>query len=64
MQANGCPQHNGETGESSSQITNGACSSDAVNGDSGRSGGQKDMNQTDQDIVRLIGQHLKEMGLE
>ncbi|XP_064623467.1 WD repeat-containing protein 26-like isoform X1 [Lineus longissimus] len=65
MQANGCPQHNGDTGESSSQITNGACSVDAVNGDAGHSaGGQKDMSQTDQDIVRLIGQHLKEMGLE
>ncbi|KAK7576445.1 hypothetical protein V9T40_012731 [Parthenolecanium corni] len=59
QQANGCPQHNGATNEdyetpsSSQQNGNAAEHKSPVPA----------MGKTDQDIVRLIGQHLKTIGL-
>ena len=70
MQTNGCPEHNanGETDPFNSQI-NGACAADGVsNGDlnceNDRLSPAKPMSQTDKDIVRLIGQHLRNLGLK
>lgn len=60
QQANGCPQHNGATNEdyetpsSSQQNGNAAEHKSPVPA----------MGKTDQDIVRLIGQHLKTIGLK
>ncbi|XP_046579884.1 WD repeat-containing protein 26-like isoform X1 [Haliotis rubra] len=69
MQANfnGCQQHNGDTTEeiASTSQQNGACS--ATNGilssETERETSMKSMSRTDQDIVRLIGQHLRGLGL-
>ena len=69
MQANGCSQQNGESeaATASTSQRNGACSNTA-NGDlheqGERVGFTKAMNQTDQDTVRLIGQHLRSLGLK
>ncbi|ESO84471.1 hypothetical protein LOTGIDRAFT_168706 [Lottia gigantea] len=67
MQANGCPQHNGETEESaSSSQQNGACLSTTnggMHGSNNNCPNPKIMSRTDQDIVRLIGQHLRGLGL-
>lgn len=73
MQTNGCsPQHNGQvdadsTAPSTSVQLNGACSGPSSNGDihenSNRPGRIRIMSQTDRDIVRLIGQHLRSLGL-
>ncbi|XP_075224042.1 WD repeat-containing protein 26 isoform X2 [Lycorma delicatula] len=65
--ANGCSQHNGASKDhncaSSSNQQNGtdiATENNAVNGEIM----PKTMGKTDQDIVRLIGQHLKTIGLD
>ena len=64
MQANGCPQHNGESIVATSSQQNGSCTSFA-NGDFHvKSIPRKPMSQTDQDIVRLIVQHLRGLGLK
>ncbi|XP_062603261.1 WD repeat-containing protein 26-like [Saccostrea cucullata] len=63
MQSNGCPQHNGESSIATSSQQNGSCPSFA-NGDfHTKSSPRKPMSQTDQDIVRLIVQHLRGLGL-
>ncbi|XP_076464309.1 WD repeat-containing protein 26-like [Babylonia areolata] len=65
MQANGCPQHNGESEEATTSQQNGLCP--ANNGEIVENGNKptafKALSQTDQDIVRLIGQHLRGLGL-
>ena len=69
---NGCPQHNGETGEShlaaaSTSQMNGACSvlnGDLEHTDHNDSDTVKYMSDSDKDIVRLIGQHLRCLGLK
>lgn len=65
--ANGCSQHNGASEDhdtaSSSNQQNGTditTVNNAVNGEIMA----KSMGKTDQDIVRLIGQHLKTIGLQ
>ena len=65
MQANGCPQHNGESEETTSQ-QNGVCPSESGVKiiDNGNESGIKALTRTDQDIVRLIGQHLRGLGLK
>lgn len=64
MQANGCPQHNGESSIATSSQQNGSCTTFA-NGDFHiKSTPRKPMSQTDQDIVRLIVQHLRGLGLK
>lgn len=65
MQSNGCPQHNGTSGDpASTSHQNGACSS-VSNGELNDKPSQtKPMSQTDQDIVRLIAQHLRGLGLK
>ncbi|CAI9730443.1 repeat-containing 26-like [Octopus vulgaris] len=67
MQSNGCPQHNGESEEiASTSRQNGSCSATA-NGEvatlEDRQHLLKTMSQADQDVVRLIGQHLRGLGL-
>ncbi|KAK7103941.1 WD repeat-containing protein 26-like isoform X2 [Littorina saxatilis] len=66
MQANGCPQHNGESEEATPSQQNGLCPS-ATNGEIIENGNKptatKVLSRTDQDIVRLIGQHLRGLGL-
>lgn len=65
-------QQNGDTADSGgSQIANGNLLPEAdgdvggVNGETNQgSGPPKIMDKTNQDIVRLIGQHLKTVGLE
>ncbi|KAK2170458.1 hypothetical protein NP493_1154g00038 [Ridgeia piscesae] len=70
MQSNGCAAHNGGTGDrqvqaSTSQM-NGACSATS-NGELREDGEGTEpvklMCQSDRDIVRLIGQHLRGLGL-
>lgn len=67
MQANGCPQHNGESEEATTSQQNGLCPS-AANGEiienNTKSAAMKALSRTDQDIVRLIGQHLRGLGLK
>lgn len=64
------PQQNGATSDSGGAQTNGNISTetDDVNGINGEAspstGPPKIMDKTNQDIVRLIGQHLKTVGLE
>jgi len=71
MQSNGCAAHNGGTGDrqvqaSTSQM-NGACSATS-NGELREDGEGTEpvklMCQSDRDIVRLIGQHLRGLGLK
>ncbi|KAK7473695.1 hypothetical protein BaRGS_00035092 [Batillaria attramentaria] len=66
MQANGCPQHNGESEEATTSQQNGLCPA-ATNGEifenNSKSAAMKALSRTDQDIVRLIGQHLRGLGL-
>lgn len=65
MQSNGCSQHNGTSGDSaSSSHQNGSCTS-VSNGDLNDTPINQtiSMSQTDQDIVRLIAQHLRGLGL-
>ncbi|XP_060070874.1 WD repeat-containing protein 26-like [Ylistrum balloti] len=62
MQANGCPQHNGATEIATTSQQNGTCSS-LTNGELDKPVPPKSMSQTDQDIVRLIVQHLRGLGL-
>lgn len=65
------PQQNGAATDSGGSHANGnsmpRCDSD-INGMNGQSnqalGPPKIMDKTNQDIVRLIGQHLKAVGLE
>ncbi|CAH1791472.1 unnamed protein product [Owenia fusiformis] len=66
MQTNGCPQHNGESGPPpSTSNVNGACATNGVaNGETERQCTLKHISKTDQDIIRLIGQHLKGLGLD
>lgn len=60
---NGCPQHNGASEENTSYM-NGACSASNSNGEIHGDGEKlKFMSQTDKDIVRLMGQHLRGLGL-
>ncbi|KFM83179.1 WD repeat-containing protein 26, partial [Stegodyphus mimosarum] len=65
MQAsNGC--HNGESASTSNDLQNGTCTfedSVEVNGDVHKTIPSKIRSQTDQDIIRLIGQHLRGLGL-
>lgn len=68
MQANGC-SHNGTTEPATSIVShsNGTCSNVAngqVNGQSERGTHGKTLSKSDRDIVRLIGQHLRGLGLE
>lgn len=65
------PQQNGGTSDSGGPQTNGNISTETdndVNGINGEAspslGPPKTMDKTNQDIVRLIGQHLKTVGLE
>lgn len=65
------PQQNGANPDSSGSHANGNaiphCDGDVngVNGESNQAvGPPKVMDKTNQDIVRLIGQHLKAVGLE
>lgn len=69
--SNGGPQQNGATSEGGGNHSNGnsllRCDGDVngVNGESNQTPGPpKIMDKTNQDIVRLIGQHLKTVGLE
>ena len=68
MQANGCQQqHNGATTEPSTSQMNGSCTSTSngqVHHDHDRMSPVDLMSQTDRDIVRLIGQHLRSLGLQ
>ncbi|KAL5009252.1 hypothetical protein ScPMuIL_014833 [Solemya velum] len=61
---NGCPSHNGVSEEiASTSQQNGTCST-YHNGDlAEETSPVKAMTRTDQDIVRLIGQHLRGLGL-
>ncbi|GFY53689.1 WD repeat-containing protein 26 [Trichonephila inaurata madagascariensis] len=65
MQAsNGC--YNGETASTSNELQNGTCSFEdnvEINGDVHKTISTKIRSQTDQDIIRLIGQHLRGLGL-
>jgi hypothetical protein len=67
MQANGCPQYNGESEEATTSQHNGLGPS-ATNGEIVENGNKtsavKPLTSTDQDIVRLIGQHLRGLGLK
>ncbi|XP_022243773.1 WD repeat-containing protein 26-like isoform X2 [Limulus polyphemus] len=61
--ANGCPRHNGDS--TSTDLQNGACPSSAngqINGET-EDISPKIKSQTDKDIIRLIGQHLRSLGL-
>ncbi|XP_076318667.1 LOW QUALITY PROTEIN: WD repeat-containing protein 26-like [Tachypleus tridentatus] len=61
--ANGCPRHNGDS--SSTDLQNGACPSSTngqINGETEEIS-PKIKSQTDKDIIRLIGQHLRSLGL-
>lgn len=66
---NGCPQHNGESenGRASPHM-NGQFSIPTANGDihteTDNPVSPKPMSQTNKDIVRLIGQHLRSLGLK
>lgn len=66
MQAsNGC--HNGESASTSNDLQNGTCSFEEnveINGDVHKTISTKIRSQTDQDIIRLIGQHLRGLGLK
>ena len=71
MQSNGCAAHNGATGDSHTQPStsqmNGACSANSngeLHEDVDGVAPVKLMCQTDQDVVRLIGQHLRGLGLK
>lgn len=64
-------QQNGDTADSGgSQIANGNLLPETdgdvsgVNGETNPNSGPPKMDKTNQDIVRLIGQHLKTVGLE
>lgn len=63
MQTNGCT-HNGESAEiASTSYQNGTCSG-ALNGEiEEKSSPRKTMSKSDMDIIRLIGQHLRGLGL-
>lgn len=64
MQTNGCPQHNGATGIATSSHQNGVCDG-ITNGDvPDKDSDPKPMSKTDQDIVRLVVQHLRGLGLK
>lgn len=67
MQAsNGCSQHNGDAASTSNDMQNGTCSfADdlEINGEVHKTVPPKIRSQTDQDIIRLIGQHLRDLGL-
>ncbi|XP_046387568.1 WD repeat-containing protein 26 [Ischnura elegans] len=65
---NGCAQHNGasEGQQASSSHQNGSdinTANNAVNGETNGDIAPKIIDKTNQDIVRLIGQHLKSIGL-
>lgn len=66
MQAsNGC--HNGDTASTSNDLQNGTCPFEdtvEINGDVHKTISTKIRSQTDQDIIRLIGQHLRGLGLK
>ncbi|XP_012942638.1 WD repeat-containing protein 26 isoform X2 [Aplysia californica] len=67
MQANGCSQHNGTTDSSlvdpHSIRTSASTSNGAVTANGTMTGqNSKNLSKTDQDIVRLIGQHLRGLG--
>ena len=68
MQSNGCPQHNGESEEvASTSRPNGTCSATAngeVTTPEDKQHLLKNMSRADQDVVRLIGQHLRGLGLK
>ncbi|XP_013416632.1 WD repeat-containing protein 26 [Lingula anatina] len=69
MQANGCPQHNGEVAAStSSQVHQNGASLTLSNGQAGTETSlarcPKVLTKSDRDIVRLIGQHLRGLGLD
>lgn len=65
MQTNGCAQHNGttdlhENGSSTQSTSNGAVT---TNGSTQEQSG-RNLSKIDQDIVRLIGQHLRGLGFK
>jgi len=68
MQANGCSDHNGTTGGGRRSISNSPeISGSSSNGAVLSNGNNKEhdlniLSKTDQDIVRLIGQHLRGLG--
>ena len=66
MAANGCPLENGETEVATSSQTDEHCS--LVNGEIKESSSivsvAKPLSVIDRDIVRLIGQHLRSLGLK
>jgi len=66
MQTNGTtPQHNGETVDTPSVSQQNGTSEGSLNGESGgRQSPQKTMSRSDMDIIRLIGQHLRGLGLK
>ena len=70
MQANGCSDHNGTTGGGRRSISNSPeISGSSSNGAVLSNGNNKEhdlniLSKTDQDIVRLIGQHLRGLGFK
>ncbi|XP_052767437.1 WD repeat-containing protein 26-like [Mya arenaria] len=65
MQTNGSlPQHNGEVSDSTSLAIPNGNSEGAINGDLGdKPAPQRTLSNSDMDIIRLIGQHLRGLGL-
>ncbi|XP_076305770.1 WD repeat-containing protein 26-like isoform X2 [Tachypleus tridentatus] len=62
---NGCPRHNGDALSTVDDLQNGACPSTAngqINGETDEVS-PKIRSQVDKDIIRLIGQHLRSLGL-
>lgn len=59
QQANGCPQQNGATDEQYD-----TASSSQQNGNLDEYETMPVLSKVDQDVVRLIGQHLKAIGLK
>lgn len=65
MQTNGTTAHNGESVETPSVSQQNGTSEGSLNGElADKPSPQKTMSRSDMDIIRLIGQHLRGLGLK